>query len=60
MWATLRADGFKAPFSSGKDVTVLTAIAFEIDKKTTEAVANLAGLDIMAIAYKNAWKGGGE
>ena len=53
MWATLRADGFKPPFSSGKDVMVLTATAFELDKKTTEAVANLAELDIMNIAFKN-------
>ena len=53
MWATLRADGFKPPFSSRKDVMVLTATAFELDKKTTEAVANLAELDIMNIAFKN-------
>ena len=32
---------------------VLTATAFELDKKTTEAVANLAELDIMNIAFKN-------
>ena len=60
MWATLRADGFKPPFSSGKDVMVLTAMTFELDKKTAEAVANLAGLDIMDIAFKNAGRGGGE
>ena len=60
MWDTLRADAFKPFFSSRKVVTVLTAIAFKLDKETTEAVANLAGLDIMAIAYKNASKGGGE
>ena len=56
MWATLKADGFKPPFSSGKDVMVLTATAFELDKKTAEAVANLAGLDIMDIAFKSAGK----
>ena len=46
LWATLRADGFKPPFSSGKDVMVLTATAFGLDKKMAEAVANLAGLNI--------------
>ena len=60
MWATLRADGFKPPFSSGKDVIVLAAMAFELDKKTAEAVANLAGLDIMDITFENAGRGGGE
>ena len=60
MWATLRVDGFKPPYSSGKDVMVLTATAFELDKKTAEAVANLAGLDIMDIAFKSARKGGGK
>ena len=60
MWATLRADGFKPPFSSGKDVMVLTAMTFELDKKTAEAVANLAGPDIMDIAFKNAGRGEGE
>ena len=60
MWATLRADGFKPPFSSGKDVMVLTVTAFELDKKTAEAVANLAGMDIKDIAFKSVGGGGGE
>ena len=60
MWATLRADGFKPPFSSGKDVMVLTAMTFELDTKTAEVVANLAGLDIMDIMIKHAGRGGGE
>ena len=60
MWATLRADGFKPPFSCGKGVMVLAAMEFELDKKTGEAVTNLAGLDIMDIAFKNAGRGGGE
>lgn len=41
-------------------VSVLTAIAFVLDKKTAETVVNLAGLDLMAISYKNADKGRGE
>ena len=41
-----------------KDVSVLTAMTFDLDKKTAEAVANLAGLDILAIAYKKAGKEG--
>ena len=39
---------------------VLTAMTFELDKKMEEAVANLAGLDIMDIAFKSAGKEGGE
>ena len=60
MWATLRADGCKLPSSSGKDAMVLTAMAFELDKKTAEAVANLAGLGITDIAFNSAGRGGGE
>ena len=56
IWGTLRADSFKPLFSSGKDVSVLTAMAFDLDKKIAEAVANLAGLDILAVAYKNTGK----
>ena len=56
----MKAVGFKFPFSNGKDVMVLTAMAFELDKKTAEAVANLDGLDIMDIAIKNAGRGRGE
>ena len=52
MWATLRADDFKPPYSNGKDVMVLTATVFELDKKTAEAIANLAGLDIMDIELR--------
>lgn len=49
----------QAPLQQGKDVTVLTAMIFELDKKTTEAVSNMARLDIMAIALKNAGKAAG-
>jgi len=60
MWATLRVDGFKPPFNSGKDMSRLTTMTSDLDKKMAEAVANLAGLDILVIAYKNAGKGGGD
>lgn len=60
MWDTLRGDEFEASFSSRNDVSMFTAMAFELDKKKAVAVANLAGLDLLAIAYKNAGKGGGE
>ena len=53
-WTTLGADGFKPPFSSGKEVSVLTVVAFDLDKKTAEGVVNLAGFDILTIAYKKA------
>ena len=56
----MKAVGFKFPFSNGKDVMILTSMVFELDKKTAEAVANLAGLDIIDIAIKNAGRGGGE
>ena len=52
MWATLRADGFKPPFSSRKDVSVFTAMDIDLNKKIAKAVANLAGLDIRTIAYE--------
>lgn len=54
MWAILRADGFKSPFSRGKDVPTFTAMTFVLDKKAAESVANFAGIHIMAIAYKEA------
>jgi len=38
MWVTLRADEFEPFFSNGKDVSTLTATAFDLDKKTTGAV----------------------
>lgn len=46
----------QAPSNSGKDISVLTAMAIELDKKTAGAVPNLSVLDILAIAiaYKNA------
>lgn len=54
MWATLRADRLK-PLSSGrKDMSIVTAISFDIDKRATESVANFAGIDILTIAYKDA------
>lgn len=59
MWATLRVDGFKPPFSCGGNLSVLTAMAFELYKKTTEVLVNLAGLEILAMAYKSASKGRG-
>lgn len=33
---------------------------FDLDKKTAEAVANLAGLDILTIVYKEAGRWGGD
>ena len=56
----MKAVGIKFPFSYGKDVMVLTAMASELDKETAEAVANLDGLDIMDIAIKNAGLGRGR
>lgn len=53
IWVTLQTDGFKHPFSNGKDLPVLTARTFNLDKKTAEVVANLAGIDILTIAYEN-------
>ena len=35
-------------------------MAFELDKKTAEAVVNLVGLDITDIVIKHAGRGGGE
>ena len=58
MWVTLRADGIKPPFGNGKDVATFTAMAFDLDKRTAELAANFAGIDILAIAYKEAGGGG--
>ena len=60
MWATLQADGFEPPFSSGKDVSLLTVMTFYLDKKSAKAVANLTGIDIRIIAYKEIGWGTGE
>lgn len=59
LWVTLRADRSKPPFNSGKDAWVLTAIAFDSEKKIAEAVANLAGLDILTTTQKETDQGGG-
>lgn len=56
----MRVDGFKPPFSNGKDVMILTAMAFELDKNTTGAVANLSGMDIMGIAFEDVGRGRSE
>lgn len=48
MSVTLRADGLKPCLSSGKGVSVFTATAFELDKKTAESVG--LGLDILTVA----------
>lgn len=45
--------GSSPPFISGKDVSMLTAMAFDVDTTTTE-VANLAGLGVLTIAFKEA------
>lgn len=36
----------QAPFSSGRGVWILIAMALDLEKKTEEAVENLAGLNI--------------
>lgn len=46
----------QASFISSTDVSVLTLMAFDLDKKTVEAT-NLAGLGILTIVYKEARKG---
>lgn len=60
MSATLSADGLKPHFSSGKDMSTFTAMSFDLNKRTTESVANVAGIDIMTIACKEAGGGGWE
>lgn len=52
--ATLHADGFKAPYSSGKDVSVLIEMNFYLDKKTA-----LIWIDILAFAYRETGREGG-
>lgn len=52
--ATLRTDGLKTNFSSWKDVLINTAMYFDLDKRKMESFANFAGIDILAIAYKEA------
>ena len=45
MWATLREDGLKPPFSSGKEVSTFTVMLSDLDKRTTESVANSAMIE---------------
>lgn len=55
MWAILRADDLKPPFSSVKDVLVLTAMAFELNKKTTEGIANAGRTGPTGVSIHECW-----
>lgn len=58
-WVTLRVDGLKPPFSTGKDESIFTAMHFNLDERAAESVVNFPGIDILTIAYKEAGRGGG-
>lgn len=59
MRATLRADGLKTPFSSRQDVSTLTAMLCDLDKRTADPVVNLAEADTITIVYRRPVGGGG-
>lgn len=58
VWVTLHEDGLKAPFSSGKDTSIFTAMYFDLEKRDAESAANVATIDIVTIEYKKAGRGG--
>lgn len=58
MRATLRADGLKTPFSSRQDVSTLTAMLCDLDKRTADPVVNLAEADTITIVYRRPMGGG--
>lgn len=60
MWVSQQADGFNPPFRRKEDLSMFTAIFFDLTKTLEESVAGLAGIDILNIAYKEAGREGGR